>query len=459
MTKTKNAPKKSEDKSKFKKDLAQVQDQYLDYPYPFRNPEDDKTRLMRMQGDFLCEISHFLYKGKQTFKNGFRVLVAGGGTGDSTVWLGKQLMEYPNTEVVYLDFSKASMAIAKKRAEYQGVTNITWIEDSILNIPDLNLGKFDFINCIGVLHHLKDPDLGLKILSDSLKDDGGMSIMVYGQYGRTGLYHIQKLMQMINQGVTNRQEEVKHCWNVVNSLPDSNWYNRGADLLADHKFHGDIGLYDMFLHKQDRAYTIPELYEFVEKAGMNLTSFVDPYTKACLNIDSYFAQSETKERIKQLDLKTQQAICEIMCGNIIKHAVHLSKKKDTIADLTDLDNIPYIFNAPDLCKDIVNLIETRPNEVMNRIVTFNVSDFMKRQMSINLAILPLTKYFFKYMADGTMSLREIFEATRAESKSNVTNEQMLQEFGVNLNSLITVGSLFLRDKSIPPYNIFRELGQ
>jgi len=28
--------------SRFEKDLKQVQDHYLDYPYPLRNPDDDK---------------------------------------------------------------------------------------------------------------------------------------------------------------------------------------------------------------------------------------------------------------------------------------------------------------------------------------------------------------------------------------------------------------------------------
>ena len=49
-----------------------------------------------------------------------------------------------------------------------------------------------------------------------------------------------------------------------------------------------IGLYDLFLHKQDRAYTIPQLYEFVENAGLNITCFHDSYTRAVLNIESYF---------------------------------------------------------------------------------------------------------------------------------------------------------------------------
>ena len=86
-------------------------------------------------------------------------------------------------KLVYLDVSKASMAIAKKRVDLLGLRGITWINDRIENIPLLDLGgKFDFIETSGVLHHLEDPQDGLKLLSNVLKENGGMSLMVYGRW-------------------------------------------------------------------------------------------------------------------------------------------------------------------------------------------------------------------------------------------------------------------------------------
>jgi 2-polyprenyl-3-methyl-5-hydroxy-6-metoxy-1,4-benzoquinol methylase len=64
--------------------------------------------------------------------------------------------------------SSASLAIAKKRAEIRGLTNIAWIHDSLLNLGRLGLGKFDYINCVGVLHHLENPDDGLRALLEVL---------------------------------------------------------------------------------------------------------------------------------------------------------------------------------------------------------------------------------------------------------------------------------------------------
>ena len=62
-----------------------------------------------------------------------------------------------NAEIVYLDFSKESMKIAKRRAGFRNLHNIVWVNDRIENIPALGLGKFDLIQCSGTLHHLKDP--------------------------------------------------------------------------------------------------------------------------------------------------------------------------------------------------------------------------------------------------------------------------------------------------------------
>ena len=55
------------------------------------------------------------------------------------MWDLKQLIL--NHQIVYLDFSRASMKVAQRRAKTKGLTNIRWFYDEIENIPELNLGK------------------------------------------------------------------------------------------------------------------------------------------------------------------------------------------------------------------------------------------------------------------------------------------------------------------------------
>lgn len=432
------------------KDLEQVQEHYMDYPYPLRNPEDEKIRIIKIYGDCLGELNHWLYRGRESFKDGFRVLVAGGGTGDSAIFLADQLRDIPNAEIVYLDFSKASMAVAQKRAEYRDLTNITWVNDSILNIPNLNLGKFDYINSIGVLHHLASPDLGLKILKDSLTEKGGMGLMVYGQYGRTGVYQLQELMKMVNNNATSRQEEVKRGWAVVNGLPVSNWFVRGKELITDLSTMGDIGMYDLLLHKQDRAYTIPQLYEFAEKAGLNFVDFSDAGSRLLLRLENYISDPELLAELKKRSIVEQQAMCEIITGSIIKHSFFVSNQQNTVASFDDLDNVPYVYTISDLAKNIYEYLEANP-QILGGTVEFTWKSDLCGNLETVLPVTNFTKYLFKYMISETLSFREIFDKACEELGEKIEDKILIQNVKNTLTVLQDSGLLLLRNKNVGPF--------
>ena len=58
--------------------LEAVREQYERYPYPLRKPEDERQRLLTTWNDNLAQINHYCFAGRQTFRDGFKVLVAGG---------------------------------------------------------------------------------------------------------------------------------------------------------------------------------------------------------------------------------------------------------------------------------------------------------------------------------------------------------------------------------------------
>jgi SAM-dependent methyltransferase len=213
---------------------ATVRSQYEALPYPPRDPEGERRELLRTWLDDLPMIAHYGYGGAQPFGQGFRVLVAGGGTGDGTLFLAEQL-RHTNAEVVHLDLSSARIAIAQKRAEVRGLGNIRWVRASLLELPALGLGTFDYINCVGVLHHLDDPDAGLKALLGALKEDGVLGLMVYALYVRTGVYQVQSLMRLVNEDAPDAEEQVARTKAMLAALPRGNWFKRGEDLYSDHR--------------------------------------------------------------------------------------------------------------------------------------------------------------------------------------------------------------------------------
>lgn len=431
--------------TKISKDLTEVQRHYQDYPYPFRDPNQEKERLLAVCGEFLGELNHFLYKGKENFDNGFRCLIAGGGTGDSTIYLAEQLKN-KNAEIIYLDFSKSSMEVAQKRAEIRGLKNIKWINDSILNIPDLKLGKFDYINCTGVLHHLANPDEGLKNLKDSLKPTGGMGLMVHAKYGRTGVYQIQDLMKMVNKDAKTHVEEIMNGKLILDNLPATNWYKRGWELFSDYQNFGDAGVYNMFLCKQDRAYSIPELYEFVENADLNFVDYLDPLEKILLRPENYIKDFSLLQKVKKMDKVTQEAICEILTGNIIKHSFYVSNQKDSVASLNDFNNIPYFYNIANFAKQIHEHLESNPAAV-NNTINFTINNGILNNVNISMSILSNTKYICKYMAEEK-SLGEIFDAVRGELNKEISNEALLSEVKNVFTPLLNTNILLLRSKNL-----------
>ncbi len=323
--------------------LTDVRDQYEDLPYPPANPEDEKKQLQFTTLGGLDVINAFCFGGKENFDKGFRVLVAGGGTGDSAIYLAEQLREKPNAEVVYLDLSSASMAIAKQRAAIRQLTNITWVHDSLLELPRLNLGTFDYINCTGVLHHLANPEEGLKALAGVLKPTGAMGIMLYARYGRTGVYQMQELMKLVNTGEASRQTWVGNCRAMLASLPATNWFKRGEALISDHTKMGDAGVFDLLLHTQDRPYSVSETYDFVASAGL---TFLDFHSDLGMAKFHYSPASSIKDpallqKIMRLPASKQHAIAELASGTITKHSFFVAPTPREKLNPAAPENIPF----------------------------------------------------------------------------------------------------------------------
>ena len=55
------------------------------------------------------------------------------------------------------------------------------VRGSLLELSSLELGRFDYVNCVGVTHHLPDPAAALRGLAKhALSPRGGLGLMVYG---------------------------------------------------------------------------------------------------------------------------------------------------------------------------------------------------------------------------------------------------------------------------------------
>lgn len=323
--------------------LESVKRQYEELPYPPRDPADEAKRLIQTVANNLLVVNHFCFRGKRDFRAGFRCLVAGGGTGDAVVYLGEQLRHF-DAEIVYLDLSTASRAVAEERARRRGLTNVRWITGSIMDLPGLGLGEFDFINCSGVLHHLESPEGGLAALNAVLKADGAMALMLYGKYARREVYDMQALLRAYLPPGIGIPEKIAMTRALLADLPPTNIFKRNWAVweweISPGGF-GDAGLYDLLLHSQDRCFDIAEIYALAAAEGLNVAGF--PLRADRYDPGNMVTNPEVRRRLAALGPAQQQALAEKIGCHIRTHEFYLTRQGDTVASLDDETNAMLLF--------------------------------------------------------------------------------------------------------------------
>jgi hypothetical protein len=164
--------------------------------------------------------------------------------------------------------------------------------------------------------------------------------MVYAPLGRTGVYHAQAMLQMI-AGAAPDPERITAARDLLANLPDSNWLKRNPH-VGDHIDLGDSGIYDLLLHRRDRAYSVPELAGLMQQGGVRPVNFIDP---ARYEPNVYFSDPKMAERMKGLNWLQRCAFAELLAGNMKTHiiyAVRDDNRTNTLAVADTPEAIPVL---------------------------------------------------------------------------------------------------------------------
>ena len=275
------------------------------------------------------------------------MIEAGGGTGGDAMFMAEQL-NHTNSEIVYLDFSAASTKITQRRARARGLKNIAFVKDSIESVRYLGLGLFDILNSSGVLHHLNSPIFGLKILKDVLVEGGNMLLMLYSMYGRTAVYQMQHVLKSINDELSGQiQSELSNSKHILAKLPRTNWFEMTAKHfgIGDHKA-GEIGIYDLLLHKRDVSFNFPSLFQWLKKAGIHFIDFQIQEERYLLKLKHVLSDDNMKRKLVKLENSDKYHISELLQGKIIKHSFYSSKQNTLTSHNFDESNVMYVYGNP-----------------------------------------------------------------------------------------------------------------
>jgi SAM-dependent methyltransferase len=127
-----------------------------------------------------------------------------------------------------------------------------------------NLGKFDIVLCMGVLHHLSNPSKGLQILTNTLKSDGMIFLYLYGKLGgHKRMLNKELISILLGKEKLNYDLGIK----LVRDL-DLNKFDYGWNLNFKNKDEEDALIVDSLLHANEVLYDCNDIRNLFKKSGL-----------------------------------------------------------------------------------------------------------------------------------------------------------------------------------------------
>jgi len=281
---------------------------YEQHPYPPPAESLDKYRRLwqdpqRRRADF------HLFWPDRPYSQDYSILIAGCGTSQAA----KHALRWPAARVTGIDFSASSVRSTLELKRKYRLDNLTVRELPIERAEELG-ASFDQIVCTGVLHHLADPQAGLRALRGVLDREGAMQLMVYAPYGRTGIYMLQEFCALL--GVKASDGEIRDLMSALQALPAG--HPLEAVLREAPDFRDEAALADALLHPQDRAYSVPQFLDFLANGALAFGRWVRqaPYLPQA----GVMARIPQASRMADLSPAEQYRAAELFRGTMLRHS-------------------------------------------------------------------------------------------------------------------------------------------
>ena len=234
-----------------------VREQYEENPYPrwLSCPPSEESSLRGIVEKALPDLS----PGELPEPSETEVLIAGCGTGRHALARAAGLRR---SRVVGVDLSLSSLCYAKRKAAAMGVENLELRHGDLMGLRLLERA-FDLIECIGVLHHMADPEKGWSTLADLLKPGGLMRVGLYSKAARKDVAAAQSWVA--DRGYPASPEGIRRCRQDILALPDDSPVGKMRRVVD---FYSLSETRDLLFPVQEVRFTLRELGRIVDRSGL-----------------------------------------------------------------------------------------------------------------------------------------------------------------------------------------------
>src|SRR6185503_18545196 len=127
------------------------------------------------------------------------------------------------------------------------------------------------------------------------------------------------------------RDKLERAKALISSLPATHPW-RHHRLYRDVLTTSEADVYDLFLHSQDRAYTVPELHDWIERrAGLHMIFNRTNVGPLAYQPRAYIGDPALLAHVETLPAYQQAAIGELMAGDMFLHSFFATRLPDTVA--------------------------------------------------------------------------------------------------------------------------------
>ena len=369
-----------------------VRDFYERHPYPPAVDNLDHYRR-RWADPQLRKVDSHLFWPDEPYREDRSVLVAGCGTSQAA----KYAMRWPHAQVVGVDVSARCIENTESLKRKYALDNLQVHQLAVERVDELNR-SFEHVVCTGVLHHLPDPDAGLRALREVLAPKGAMHLMVYAPHGRAGVYVLQAYCRLV--GIGSSAAEVRSLAETLMGLPQD--HPVVPVLRSAPDFPYEAALADALLNPRDRPYSVPQLLHLIDGAGLRFGRWLRQaaYLPGCGSL----ANSPHRQLLTRLTEFEQYAALELFRGTMVRHSAVLYRNDRPANDTAiSFEGDAWLDYVPIRMPDTISVQERLPPGAAAALINRNHTD-----TDLYLTIDAQQKQLFDSI-DGARTIREIGE--------------------------------------------------
>jgi tetratricopeptide (TPR) repeat protein len=244
----------------------EVRRQYEEMPYPrwVKSPSLGQPVAIEwyLRGQFPTAAL-----GSHRTGDGLDVLVAGCGTGQHAI---ETAQRYAGARVLAIDLSRASLGYATRKTREAKLRNIQYAQADILNLGSLG-AQFDLIEASGVLHHLRDPLQGWRVLLSLLRPGGYMHVGLYSAIARADIRAARAFIS--EREYADTTADIRRCRQELLGCDAGTPLH---NVTRYHDFFTTSECRDLLFHVQEHQFTIPQIKDFLAEAGLRFLGFDGP---------------------------------------------------------------------------------------------------------------------------------------------------------------------------------------